>query len=463
MKHIQLSRRQLLLATGLTGSGLFLPSIFPGRVRAQSGPIKRIVIMTQDHGPVRETWSMRRGNPEGAGWQYNLDDSDPMSFSESLRPLHPHRDKLLVLEGLAMASAISEPLADNHVYARMHLLTGAATVGGNHGSGGPSVDQVIARAVAQPGRLPSVEFASQYLSHEGFLNAAPGQRVPYETDPAAGFSRLFPAGLDLGGGPSDRELIQASRRSVLDLVWNEFNQVAPRLGREDRMRIEQHRDHIRSLEQRMAGLSMLDCGRPDAPNDSARQLDKVRAFSDMVAAAFACDLTRVATIQISQLGNEEFGAPAGDMHQDYAHQIENDPVARQQMTNYTRVHAEALAHLIGALEQYSEGEGTLLDNTLVVWMTELATGDHQLDRIPMVLAGSCGGHFRTGRYISFAQDQALPQLDAEVGSPDIGPAHNRALVSMMQAMGLPDNQIGMAGAATRGGTMDFRNPLPGLT
>src|ERR1043165_3854813 len=97
-RGFRLSRRQFLAATGLSSATLFLPSMWGGggRASAQNTPIKRLVILTQRHGTVREKFRMLRNNKDYGNWEYAFDDSDPASFSEILRPLHPHRADLLV-------------------------------------------------------------------------------------------------------------------------------------------------------------------------------------------------------------------------------------------------------------------------------------------------------------------------------------------------------------------------------
>jgi hypothetical protein len=468
------SRRNLLIATGLSGASMFLPSMLGrgvsvGRASAQSAPIKRLVIVTQSHGVVREAWRMLRNQTDYGNWEYDLDDPNPESFSEILAPLHSHRDKLLILEGLAQTSALGDRAINNHNAAQLHLLTGAR-MQSDSSAGGASVDQVIARAIGRPDRIASLEYASGGLYIGGFVNSGPGQRVPVEMNPRAAFSRLFPSGSAAETEePSERERIRSARGSVLDFVRGEYQSIAPRLSSEDRKKLDMHRDIVRDLEQRSAALSKLVCEAPTDLSTAPGNIEHAKAFADLTAAAFACDLTRVATIQLAQLANDEFGAPPGDVHQDYAHQAGSDPNATRQMTNYSRKNTEVFGYLLDALSRYQDGEGTLLDNTVAVFMSELATGPHDLDKIPVVLAGSAGGHFRTGRYLSYAQDtpnpHEHPSWGAAAGRP-IGPGHSHLLVSLMQAMGLEDDSIGESSVVTRDGDnteIDLTGALERLT
>jgi hypothetical protein len=454
MKLSAISRRKLLIASGLSGATLFLPSMLSrgARAKAASEPIKRLVILIQEHGTVRSAWRMPRNNKDYGTWEYPFDDSDPMSFSEILRPLHGNRDDLLVVEGLAMSSSLGDRAMNNHNSGHLHLLTGAkmlGTTGDATEAGGPSVDQIIAKQIARPDRIPSLELATGNPWLGGFINSAPGVRVPVQTSPSAVFQRLFPTGFDSGSMPSERDLIRAAHGSVLDLVQDEYDAIAPKLSGDDRKKLELHRDQIRDLETRQASLANLKCGAPAEPERGGDRLAQTRAYADIVAAAFACDLTRVATIAVTQLDNDEFGAPAGDVHQDFAHLTDRDANAAKYMTQYNKVHAELFNYLIDSLKKYSDGEGTLLDNTACIWITELATGPHARDQMPIVMAGKCAGEFKVGRYVSYPQDQpnATPYPDST--TKPVGPAHTRWLISLMNAFGVEGDTLGMTSVQTK--------------
>jgi hypothetical protein len=457
------------MATGLGGASLFLPSLLPRRLRAQATkPIQRVVIMITQHGTVLPSWRMLRNNADYGDWEYAFDDPDPASFSDILRPLHARRANLLVLEGMAQTSTMGDRATNNHNAGYMHILTGAKMIDDTN-AGGPSVDQIIAKQIALPGRIPSLELATGDPWIGGVVNLAARQRAPVQYNPDAVFQRVFPMnGAGLGQAPTERDLIGKGRQSVLDFVAKEYDAVVPRLGSEDRARLDMHRQLIRDLELRVGSLSSLHCSAP-AMSAKGNQLDTARAFADITAAAFACDLTRVATLQILTLNNNEFGAPPGDVHQDFAHQEFSDPKAAQQMVNYNIKQAEVFAYLVDALGRYSEGNGTVLDNTAVIWVSELTNGPHELDKIPVVMAGSCGGSFRTGRYISYAQNIKNPFPDPGNGpshTRPIGPGHSHFWISVMQAMGLPDNQIGSTSVVSQDGTnitIDLTGPLGRLT
>ncbi len=468
-----LSRRNLLAMAGLGAGGLMLPSLMSGQARAQAGGIRRLLVMIQHHGTVRENWRMRRDNPEGA-FSYAFDDPDAASFSPILQPLHSYRQQLTVIEGLAQASALGDVATNNHNSAHLHLMTGSKFID-DQTAGGPSFDQAIAQQIARPDQIPSLELStdgSPWLG--GFINSAAGQRTPVEGNPQGAMDRIFPGGAKPDDAPpaepSEADLIRAEHGSVLDMVASEYEQVLPRLSQEDREKLQQHHDLIRELETRVTAEGPpvpAECSLPGGDFGElewAGHLPKVDAFASLIASAFACDRTRVATLQVTQLAAEDFGAPSGiDVHQDVAHETNGNPTAAAQMTDYNIVHANMFKTLLDRLEMYN-----LLDSTAVLWLTECAIGPHDLDDIPVVMAGSCGGFFQTGRYVSFAKDlpnpHEFPGWGIEAQRP-IGPGHNRLMVSLMNAMGVEVNSFGEESVVTRDGnnlTVDLTGPLTEL-
>ncbi len=466
------TRRQFLARGGLALGGLLLPSAWATGARAQQAPIRRLVIMVSQHGTVREQWSMRRGNPEYRDWEYAFDDADSDSFSPILRDLHAHRRELLVLEGLSQASTLGDRAINNHDAAKQHLLT-AAEMGSDQAAGGPSVDQLVAAFVSRPDQLPSLELSAGGVGGTGsFVNNLSHQKVAPESNPRAVFQRLFPDGT---GAADDRpappvDPLASARRGVLDLVSEEYRRLAKRLSPEDRTKLEVHGDLLSGLSSRLMASRRLDCRAPLVAGLEERRgrVETGKQMAEIAAAALACDLTRVVTLQIGQLANAEFGAPPGDVHADFAHQTDTNPEAAEWMSEYNQRHTQIFAHLLEHLRAYPDGEGTLLDNSAVLWISELATGPHDLDKIPIVLAGRAGGALRPGRYISYDNRLPNPHEHPSWGAAarrPIGPGHSHLFVSLMQAMGMPNDSIGSRSVVTRDGsaqTLDLTGPLPRL-
>jgi Protein of unknown function (DUF1552) len=471
----RLNRRRLLQATGLAAGSLFLPSLIGDRRAYGAVPTRMAILFTQ-HGPTYDTWRMRQpGLPDkDMDWEFPLDTVAEADFSPVLQPLYAQRKNILVLDGLAMTSAFADnPGTNNHNAGTSHALTGAKMVrgsgfNGEGQGGGPSVDQVVANVVAVPGRIKSLFYSTAYKPWCPSFEGSNKPTAP-ECSPGTSFDRLFPAGaVPNGGPPSEADLIRQARPSVLSLVRDEYAALAPRLGTEDRQRLDQHRALIADLEAQTKGRGAIVCAAPPKPTQTGKctggenQTATVGAFMKLTTAAMACDLTRVAVIDSGQLANADFNGPPGDVHQDIAHAATPGSPAATQMANYYRVHATQFADLIG---QFSAAG--LLESTALMWITEIADGPHGLFRNMIVLAGSAGGAFRTGRYLKYKETGANPAGYSYGGGKNrIGPAHSQVLVSLMQAMGLPDNSIGIASAtgdlAGSGEPVNLSGPLPRL-
>lgn len=446
-----LRRRRFLQAMGLGAGSLFLPSLLSASaVRAQAAPPKRFVVVFTQHGFVYDGFKMR---PNGAGEFADFDtpfaDIADDQLSRILRPLASYKDRLLAIDGLSMASAEGDVAFNEHDKGTRHALTGAPIVDDNGSvfAGGPSIDQLIARQIAVSGRLPSLEFGVIGPTNGGAVWRDVGQPLPPDGDPRGAFARLFPPAAGAVGGDTDR--VRAGQKSVLDLVASEYDRLLPRLSGEDRNKLELHRDLVRDAERRVESLDSLVCARPDDLDvdddfgNVAHYESRFDAFARITAAALACDLTRVVSIQLSQLRNDHLGI-AGDVHADYAHTSESNPEAIEVMTRYGEIHAGHVLRLLSALDSVPEGNGTLLDNTCVLWCSELATGTHRFNIWPAIVAGGAGGALKTGRYLRQVPKTTNPTPNPQFGGvePIIGRPHNHLLLGLASAVGAPLTSVG---------------------
>ncbi len=457
------NRRRLLAAAGLLGGSLFLPS----RVRAglPRAP-KRLVIFFTQHGTVYGNWRMRPGGVgDTADFSADLTSLTLGEFSEVLQPLHALRRKLVVVDGLAMTSVEADVIGNGHDLGTRGALTCAQLVNGN--AGGPSIDQIVARQIRAQGRLDSLELAVVGTRNGGAVWRDVGQSISPDRNPNNVYDRLFPTSF-VGSTPTNADRVAAAQGSVLDLVKREYDAVAPRLSGADRQKLELHRDLVFDIETRLQSPApMNQCSRPSSPqlngsDDASFYESRAEAMFGLTTAALACDLTRVVTIQMDQLNNEQIGAPPGDVHADFAHQQENDAFARQMMTNYGACHARQFASLLERLDAVPEGEGTLLDSCAVLWVSELADGIHNYRPWPVVIGG---GLVRPGRYIYLKADVPNPSRATNFPNftPTIGPAHNKLWVSVGRAVGADLSSVGVTEVFTPNGTrIDCSGPLEAL-
>jgi hypothetical protein len=321
-----------------------------------------------------------------------------------------------------------------------HMLTGTELIdvgGGVYWGGGISVDQRVAQEIGGATRFPSLELGVEpdpatVASRMSYLG--PAQPVPPEPDPTRVFRRLFD-----GATAAERD----QRKSVLDVVKDDYAALAPRLGAADRRKIEAHLDAVRAAEKSALAAPPIACSAPSIGRDDVRDVPAVgKDQMDMLVRALACDLTRVVTLQWSQAVSMTRMTWLGitTAHHDLSHMSLADPSVRDALARINRWYAAQFAYLLAAMKAVPEGAGTLLDHSLVVWCNELSLGQvHSRRGLPYVLAGACGGALKTGRFLRY-------------GPP--APPHNDLLISICHAMGV--------NVATFGNPAYCHGPLPGL-
>ncbi|MEM6989677.1 MAG: DUF1552 domain-containing protein [Myxococcota bacterium] len=460
------TRRNFLKGAGGVGVGLpFLPSLMrPASASCDDG-IQRLVVLYQPQGMIMEEW-----HPTGTGSNFEL--------SPILSPLEPIKDDIVVVSGLDNTMPTMFNNSGGHQGASKSIFTGM-TVSSNlapdgtplpagqqpevdHfvGAGGPSVDQVIASRMAAPTPYESLGFAigtTSYYEAVAAFHAGRDEVLGMEPDPREAFDRLF-ADFE-PSEPSPMQRLRAARGSVLDSVAGSYEAVANRLSARDRQRLEAHATKIRELEMRFAngagggtGCDLPDFTLPGDYDPNHDDFDDVggRAQIDNAVMALACDMTRVTSIQYTHGQGNRFpwlghpfpfdfdgwhgifhivpGGPTG----------REDPVVRAAMLDVMRWYAEMFRYLVQRLAETPDGEGTMLDSTLVVWATEMGDGaGHNLQDIPVVLAGNLCGALETGRHMEY-----------------YGRSTNDLLVSILNAFGHEDQSFGHPELCA--------GPLPGL-
>jgi len=214
-------------------------------------------------------------------------------------------------------------------------------------------------------------------------------------------------------------------------------------------------------------MANLSCGgAPELPGAVPSYDERFDTFSELVGAAFACDVTRVVSLSLGEIPTADFGWDhlTDDVHKGLAHEIYNDPQKHQAMTDYLAMHGQQVARLVSVLENLPDTDGnSVMDNTLIVWGSELANGWHGYQHYCPVLIGG-GWHFRTGRYIHRPHETPVNILTPTGYSETSGTPHQQLLVSAAQAMGLDIDHVGIKHVQSQGGVrVDCTGPLPDLT
>lgn len=498
-------RRRFLQAMGVSGLALgagALTSRLPGGAgRARAGGYvapTRVVFFITPQGTVWNHWKMRiPGAPDARplmaatmGGSRALSDLAEHDWPEILRPLAAHARKLQIVEGIGQVTTLANERdapdgadINRHHIAQANLLTCQAAMqrpGATAIGSGLSVDQHMGRATRGSRPWASRVYGANHQHPYSFV--APGEAAPLVLRPEEAFADVMAAYVPPpSGGPSRADLVRRARGSVLDLVADEYARIAPRLPSEDRQKLERHRDLVRDLERSFApGTGMAAMCTPRLTPSSceaeihacATGRDRCRAnlaidqFSQVVSLALACDLTRVVTYQVPNLPAHEFGLQCdADVHQNYAHNsIEGSggaaytPEAERGMVAYNRTYARHFARLLSLLDSVPEGDGTLLDHTAVVWISELGTGTHEIIDCPVVIAGGTG-HFQQGRYVRLASPR---RFTPRWGPPVyVGASMSQLHVTLMQFLGMPDDGFGMRSVElSRGGeTLSLAGPI----
>ncbi len=428
---VRMTRRGLL--KGAAGLALALPLLPSLQARAQTrgGGIypKRFITFFHPNGVLPSHWFP----------QQSANERD-FSFAPSLQPLEPFREDVLQLVGVDLKCVAPGP-GEPHQRGMGALLTGWHLNEGNMVGGdgslagwakGISIDQRIAQVHGSETKLGSLLLGIRskggdvrhHLSYAG-----DNQPLPVIDDPVQAWNRAF---ADFTGSDPEALRIRRRRGSVLDAVRGQLAEIQKRLPGEERVQLDQHLALVQDLERRLAATTNgAMCERPQtpatmAPDSSTTMPDVSQLQIDLMVMAMACDITRVGSLQFSQAQNH-INFPWLESHWDghaLSHLGSSDP-GRQEIALRDRWYAEKFAYLLGRLKAIPEGDGTMLDHTLVFWCNELSEGyTHSHVGMPFVLAGGAAG-FRNGRCVRYN-----------------GASHSNLLLSILRGFDIDDATFG---------------------
>ena len=400
-------RRQFLRDLGLSAAALPFVTGLPGLRAAEdsSSARKRLIIMFSPNGTL-----------PGEFWPKAFGDGTPLELGPMLAPLEPFKKQMLMLKGVHNRVGGD---GDQHMRGISCLLTGCELNPGNIQGGshnpagwarGISIDQEI-KNFFQSQAGTSTRFGSLEFGVAVPNRADPWTRMSYAgnnkpiapiDDPIQMFERLY-------GGVQERENIA----SVMDDLLDDLKRVSKSLSSEDRLLLAEHMQLVRELELELASAKENDSLAHPQPeidpdieivNDNTPQVSRMQI--DMLVNAMANDMTRVASLQfmrsVGQARMRWLGIEDG--HHTLSHKPDNDKVAAEKLWKINHWFAGELAYLAKRLEETPEPgglNGSMLDNTQIVWLNELGKGNnHTLQNIPfLLLGGGCG--FKTGRAIDF--------------------------------------------------------------
>ena len=410
-----ISRRALLRGTGAVLALPLLESMIPaGRARA-SDVVKvqrRFASIYVPHGAVMKDWT-----PAQLGTAFE--------FSPTLKPLESFRDRLNIVSNLKLPLAYGNDSSAgaNHTRSSAVFLTGAAPGVGAEAQLGISADQVVAKHLGQDSPLPSIELSIEdgSLSCGAGLSCAyrntiswqsPRSPLPMENNPQVIFERLFGD----GSTSEQRAARRAQARSLLDSVLAETAALERRLPAGDRARLDRYLTDVREVERRieLAGQQIPDgLQLPAAPSGIPDAFDvHVKLMFDLQVLAWQADITRVTTLMFAQeVSNAVF--PESGIREPF-HNLShhsNVPDNILKLAQVNQYHVRTFAYLLDKLRKTPDGDGNLLDHSVLLYGSGMSNSNqHDHDPLPVLVAGGAAGRLQGGRHLRVGEDVPLSNL-----------------------------------------------------
>ena len=415
-----LSRRTFLKGVG---AAIALPMLdamtpaFASLSRVPKAPV-RLVFAYVPNGIIMKDWT-----PKTVGKDYEL--------TRILKPLNAFREDIMLLSGLADHNG--NELGDgpgDHARAGASYLTGVhckKTSGADIRSG-VSADQIAAQAFGSNTRFASLELGCEDSRTVGncdsgyscaYTNSiswrSPTTPMPPEVNPRLVFERLFGTA-DFKLDPATRARRAGYRRSILDLVREDTQKLTTSLGSADKHKIDEYLTSVREIEARIQSAERdnqaitpgfeLPAGIP------VEFGEYVSLMFDLQVAAFRTDLTRVSTMMIGREGSMRTYPEINisDSHHPLTHH-RNIPDFIEKVTQINTFHIDLFAKYLAKLKSTQDGEGTLLDNSLIVYGSGISDGNrHTHENLPILLAGRGGGSVKPGRHLAYEKETPVANL-----------------------------------------------------
>jgi hypothetical protein len=434
-KH--LPRRTFLRGLGAALSLPLLDSMVPAQTplsKTAAQPQIRLGLCFIPHGAVINNWT-----PIGEGSDFEI--------SRTLAPLEPFRNQLVVISNLAHRNAAPAGPGDN---GGDHTRSPAVYLNGVHPKrtdgadirAGVTIDQIAAEKIGQQTPLPSLELAIEDFSglvgscDVGFSCAymntiswrTPTTPLPMEINPRVVFDRLF------GDGATAEERLERieQERSILDAVTSDVRRLEGKLGPTDRNRVAEYLDTVREIERRIQLAEKQNGSNIAVPATPSGIPDDHQAHThlmfDLMAVAFQADITRISTFMMARevsyrtfpmLGISEGFHPASH-HQ-------NNPARLENLTKINTYHVSLLAHFLEKLRSTPDGDGNLLDHSLVLYGSGMSNSNiHNHSPLPVLVAGGAAGKMKGGRHLKYPENTPMANL----------------LLTILDKAGVPQESVG---------------------
>ena len=428
-----ISRRAVLGGIGLAGVSCWLPKgMLTRQAQAQAAPPTRFMVIHV---------------PEGMWGSASRPAASGTTLGPIYGPLDPYKADLTILNKLSMKSRDKGPGGDGHHRGVPHMLTGIEMVDEGN-AGGPSIDQKIASVIGKGSKYASLQLAVRIIytdTNSRPIWSAPSRVVPALQSPWDAYTRIFgngmasatPPATSMTGNPAPATPAKFDlRKSALDYGMDEVTRLSQRLSASDKERLQSYQDSLRDIERRLSEpmVTTADCVPPTlgTKTDAAAEANypKIGQLQmDLAVAAMQCGVTRVVSLQWGN-SNDQCRYPwldgIGAIGHDLAHNNGNCDPSGAKKTKVFNWYAQQFGYLMGKLKGIKEGAGTMLDNTVVLWVSEFGDSNgHNSNNLTWLLMGNAAGYFKQGRVIDVA-----------------GKSTNDVHTSMLNAFGIADKTFG---------------------
>ncbi len=464
-KH--LSRRTILKGMGVGVALPVLDAMTPAGLFTQSASAAasqkklRVVAMEMVHGAAGSTkigaekhlWA-----PAKTGRDFDLSQT-------SLAPLEPFRNDVTIISNTDVRNAEAFTLPEiggDHFRSSAVFLTQShpKQTEGNDVHAGTSLDQLYAKKFGQDTPIPSMQLSIENVDQAGGCTygysciytdtiswAAPDRPLPMIRDPRVVFDQLF----GVGATAEERSANLRADKSILDWVSGQISGLRKEIGSSDRQRLNEYLENIREIERRIQRVEARNASGdarafPEAPIGVPDSFEEhVHIMMDLIALSFTADATRVFTFKLSRdaAGRSfpESGNTTG-FHNASHHGDREDRIL--EFAKINRYHVSMVPYLLDKLKKTPDGDGNLLDNSLIIYGSPMANSNiHNHKRAPLFIAGHAGGAIKGGLHVK---------------APDGTPMAN-AMFSMLHALGRDD----MEQFGDSSGKLDLNDDAPAAT
>jgi len=412
-KH--LSRRTVLKGAGATIALPLLDAMIPAGTalaNTAAAPKVRLGYVYFPHGAVEPFWT-----PKGTGRDFQ--------FSPILKPLEPLRDYVTVVSGLRNKGGES---ADPHGIIEATWLTCVPPVSGEaSGDNGVSADQFAVRYIGQDTSIPSLEICGEPGGYSSLCFRRPQQPLTMEDNPRNVFYQMF----GQGDRNEERRNSLSTANSLLDDVQDATGRLNRRLDASDRVLVSEYLDSVREIERRVQKLKVSQEYRGDLPNAPLAEPDDFTELLDvqfeMTALAWQTNQTRITTLRLAKEATMRVYNMVNvtEAFHPLSHHGE-DPEKVAKLVRIQTYHTERMAKFAKRIQGMKDGEGSILDNSIILFGSNMANSDrHNNDPIPQALIGKGAGKIKGGQHVHYAHDTP----------------HANILVTMLQRAGVPMEKI----------------------